>query len=210
MYKILASFLLLLVIQPVFASNLNTNTFSSKLKMNQPKVTIGAYQNPRRLKYRDCYKCQHHNPYLEDSNLSALEKYVFNKTYRRNSDLERLERLENIAFGATQVGNVASRYQNLENAILSRPKSVSNRSLLGNLANYFSGQPTGFTPSLGNSNFYPTYNNLGGFSNHPNTLSPRYGYNNTAFEQYSNGIFGGGWGISGNDYGTGTSVRILD
>ena len=79
MYKILASFLLLLVIQPVFASNLNTNTFSSKLKMNQPKVTIGAYQNPRRLKYRDCYKCQHHNPYLEDSNLSALEKYDFAK-----------------------------------------------------------------------------------------------------------------------------------
>lgn len=186
------------------------NGFQSKLKMNQPKTTIASYSGSRRqnrLYPPHCPNCHNYNPYLSKSDLNNLEKYALNKTYRRESDLQRLERLENLAFGATQYGDIRSRYQNVENAILSRPKYNTNRSILGNLANYFSGQTTGFTPSLTN---YPTYNNLGGFSSNPYLFTQPSGYQNNSYEQYSNGIFGGGWGVSGSDFGTGSSIRILD
>ena len=73
-----------------------------------------------------------------------------------------------------------------------------------NIANYFAGQATGYTPNI------TQYNNLGGFTSNPYAFTPVPGYNNNNFEQYSNGIFGGGWGMSGSNYGTGSSIRILD
>lgn len=191
------------------APNYN-NGFQSKLNMNQPKTTIASYSGSRRqnrLYPHHCPNCQNYNPYLSKNDLNALEKYALNKTYRRESDLQRLERLENLAFGSSQYGDLHSRYKNVENAILSRPKYNTNRSILGNLANYFSGQTTGFTPSLTS---YPAYNNLGGFSSNPYLFTQPSGYQNNSYEQYSNGIFGGGWGVRGSDFGTGSSIRILD
>ena len=197
-------------ILPTFASiNSYNNNFQSKLKMNQPKNQI-IYDGSRRQNRshpHHCPECHYNNPYISHNDLNALEKYALNKTYRRESNLERLERLENLAFGATQNGDIYSRYRNVENAILSRPKYGTKNSLLNNIANYFAGQATGFTPNLIP---YNGYTNLGGFSSNPYAFTPTPGYNNNSFEQYSNGIFGGGWGISGHDYGTGSSVRILD
>ncbi len=142
-----------------------------------------------------------------NKDLNALEKYALNKTYRRESDLERLERLENLAFGATQFGDLDRRFSNVERAILSRPKSQPQQSLLNNLANYFSGQATGFTPNL---TPYPRMNNLGGFTSNPYLFTPNPNYNSNRFENYSNGLFGGGWRQSGHNFGTGSSIRILD
>ena len=193
-----------------------TNAFeSSKLKINNPNYTIATYEGSRRqnrLYPTHCPQCHRNNPYLSSNELSALEKYALNRTYRRENDLARLERLENLAFGATQSGDLASRYMNVEEAILSRPQYKTKTSFLGNLANYFAGTPTGFTPSIDNS-FYNSTMGLPaglGFSTFGGNFYPTPGYMNQNFEQYSNGPFGGGWGMSNHNYGTGSSVRILD
>ena len=49
-----------------------------------------------------------------------------------------------------------------------------------------------------------------GFSNFGTNFYPSPGYMNQNFEQYSNGPFSQGWGMSNHNYGTGSSVRILD
>lgn len=149
----------------------------------------------------------YYNDYNNFSNkdLNILEKYALNRTFKGENELQRLERLENLAFGATQYGDINSRFQNVENAILARPKYTQKRSVLNNLANYFIGQPTGFTPSI------TPYNNLGGFSSNPFLSIPSPGYDNQSFRQHSRGLFGGGgWSTTGSNYGTGSSIRILD
>lgn len=188
--------------------NQNFNTFNSKLNMNRPKVNIASYEARPRYNPNHCYHCRHHDhvPYYSRNNINSLERYVFDKTYRRQSDLERLERLENLAFGAIQNGDINDRFRRVETAILSRPKSNIKRSVLGNIANYFVGTATGITPSVFSDNG-SNYNMLGGFSD----FYPYPNYSNHTMEQYSNGMFGGrGWGFSGNDFGTGSSIRILD
>ncbi len=204
MIKFIVAIFILTSITPIFA-----DTFNSKLKMNQPKTIISTYEGNRRqnrLYPRLSPQCHHHNPYLSNNDLNALEKYALNKTYGRENDLRRLERLENLAFGATQTGDILSRYENVEEAILSRPKYGTKQSVWSNIANYFAGQATGYTPNLIP---YPSYSSLGGFTNNPYTYNPS-GYSNNNFEHYSNGIFSGGWGHMGQDYGTRSSVRILD
>ena len=224
MKKFVFILLFLLVMTPVFADFITTTGYSpyyggfnSKLRMNQPQNNIATYRNYNKInqRYRQyrkpCRKCHpygRYNPYRYQTNniipsqsLNALEKYAFNKSYSRENDLQRLERLENLAFGASQYGDLESRYQNVENAILSRPQYNVKRSVLGNIANYFAGQATGVSPSL-TTGVVP----FGGYSN----FMPSPNYNNNRIEQYSNGIFGGGWGISGNEYGSGSSIKILD
>ena len=189
------------------------NAFESKLKMNKPNVIIASHENARQKFYfpPHHYNDYHQNNYLSHGNLNALEKYALNRTYRKESDLARLERLENLAFGATQIGDLNTRYRNLEQAILSRPKYKTKSSFLGTLANYFAGTPTGYTPSL--DNFYNSTLALPpglGFTNFGGDYLPSPGYMNQNFERYSNGPFSGGWGTTNHNYGTGTSVKILD
>ena len=74
-----------------------------------------------------------------------------NRNFTRESDLERLQRLEMQAFGAVQQGDINTRYDNVRNAILSRPKNNYRTSLIRNIGNFFGGQLTGFTPSFNSS-----------------------------------------------------------
>ena len=141
-----------------------------------------------------------YRPALSARDLTALEKYTFNRIYPRDYPLVRLERLEDAAFGCIQNGDLATRYKNVENAILSRPNSISNvnrRNWLGGLANYFAGQATGLTPSV----VVPNYDNY----------SPVYGpnYGTQRYESFSNGIFGGGYNMMNQNFGNGSSIRIL-
>lgn len=215
MFKFTICFLATVLILPAYAdfttySGHSGNSFNSKLRMNQPKTTVIGHTGSRRHNRisphkSSCYR--RYNPFFSKNDLDALEKYSLNKTYKRENDIRRLERLEDLAFGATQTGDLYSRYKNVENAILSRPQYKTKSSLLNNVANYFAGQATGFTPNLLP---YPDYNSLGGFTARPYAYMPTPGYSNNNIEQYSNGIFGGGWGFSGSNYGTGSSVRILD
>lgn len=161
---------------------------------------------------RHCPQCHaHHNLHHRQNDLRALERYALKKNYSRENDLARLERLENLAFGASQNGDFDTRYKNVEAAILSQPQNTYKRSILGNIANYFAGQATGFTPGLdsfGTTDFAPGYTNFGGYSFNPYSVSP--GLTNHNIEHYS-GMFGTkGYRHVGSDYGSGSTIRILD
>ena len=151
--------------------------------------------------------CRAHNrSYYPYRDLSALERYALKKNYLRENNLARLERLEDLAFGATQTGDFNTRYKNVEAAILSQPQNSYKKSILGNLANYFAGQATGFTPNI--DSFSPNYTNFGGYSFNPYTVTP--GLSNHNIEHYS-GMFGTkGFRQMGSDYGSGSTIRILD
>lgn len=154
------------------------------------------------------------NPYYREGNyyvqeilprdLSALEKYSMNKAYNGDNPISRLERLENLAFGAVQEGNPQARYKNVETAILNRPKENMRRNALSRLTGYFTGQPTGITPNI---NMFNNNDRLwSGYYNYPASS----GYNNQRYNQFSNGIFGRGYSLMNNSFGNGSSVRILD
>ena len=135
------------------------------------------------------------------SDINALEKYTLNRNFSRESDLERLQRLEMQAFGAVQNGDINTRYDNVRNAILSRPKQNYKTTFLGNLANYFSGQMTGYTPNFDSDPFFSD-------SSFTRTSYPTT-YGNQNIDSYSN-PWGKGYRV--NNYGTGSTsgVRILD
>lgn len=186
MKKLLVCFLVLMCINCVFAE-------SRHVIQQNPYINNPYYRN--------------YNYYQSEvlpKDLSALEKYSMNKIYPRESTVKRLERLEDLAFGSIQSGDIESRYKNVETAILSRPQNNIKRTALGTLTNYFRGQTTGVTPSIydGFSNFMPAYDNF--------MHNGSSGYGNTRINQYSNGIFGGGYGIHHNNFGNGSSIRILD
>ena len=91
------------------------------------------------------------------NDINELEKYAMNKNFTRDSDLNRLERLEMQAFGAVQEGNMLARYDNVRNAILTRPKHNYKKSFMQNLSDYFGGSLTGFTPSYSDNFFGQSY-----------------------------------------------------
>lgn len=140
------------------------------------------------------------------SDLSALEQYTLNRNFTRESDLERLQRLEMQAFGAVQQGDINTRYDNVRNAILSRPKNNYRTSLIRNIGNFFGGQLTGFTPSF-NSSFDddPFFSSNSSFTT---TQFPST-FGSTSTTGYSS-PFGKGYRV--NNFGTGSStgVHILD
>ena len=140
------------------------------------------------------------------SDLSALEQYTLNRNFTRESDLERLQRLEMQAFGAVQQGDINTRYDNVRNAILSRPKNNYRTSLIRNIGNFFGGQLTGFTPSF-NSSFDddPFFSSNSSFTT---TQFPST-FGSTSTTGYSS-PFGKGYRV--NNFGTGSStgIHILD
>ena len=206
MLRLFIYMLILVNIAPTFASinHYTSNNLHSRLYNNHPAIitTVPKYSKNKFIPHSNYYI----QPFSQKK-INALEKYALNKTFVNDNDLQRLERLENLAFGATQYGDVQNRYKNVERAILSRPQYKTQNSVLNNIANYLAGQPTGYTPNLMP---YQVYDNLGEVSTNPYIFAPGNRYSNNSFEQYSNGIFGGGWNYSGNDYGTGSSIKILD
>lgn len=173
--RLFVCFLLLVNIAPVFAATRTVTT--------------------RRPYY-------YYNPYdsgYYSNGLNALERYAMSRSYGRENDLQRLERLENLAFGAAQTGDLATRYQQVENAILSRPKYNGYRNSFKNaLGNYIAGQATGVTPSILTQDFMPAYST--GFP-------PQY--TNSNVMQYRTPFGGRGYRVMNNNYGTNSSIRIL-
>ena len=164
------------------------------------------------------FRQKHNNSYFSD--ISALEKYALNKTYKRDSDLQRLQRLEMATFGTVQSGDLDLRYDRVSNAILSRPKQNFKTTLLRNLGNYLTGEMTGFTPpvtSFDNTYAYP-YGNSQNYS-YDRRFFPSSGfsqnsypttYDNGRIVEFGNGPFNRGYRY--NNIGTGSSsgVTILD
>jgi len=183
-----------------FGGSRSNNYFKTPVRnYRTPYYQAKQYYNPVPYNGKRIYK---RRPVSSFSDINALEKYTLNRNYRHDSDLERLQRLEMQAFGAIQEGDINSRYDNVRSVILSRPKNNYKTSFFRSIGDYFSGQMTGFTPSLGND---PYFSSNSGFSTYPYPST----YGNTNAVQYS-GPFGSGYRI--NNYGTGnySGVRILD
>lgn len=214
-------------ISSVMANTINSSPYfskyPSKLKTYNTSTSTNRYYNPQRLyranQYqqkvynRHCPHCHHQNYYhqpIKINNLKRLEKHVWGKSYSSDDDITRLERLENLAFGAIQEGDLSSRYSNIESAILSRPAYKTKASILGTIGNYLAGQATGFTPNITTQelNGYDNFAPFGGdyFVSPPHSLS---GYSNNMVEKYSNGLFGGGWGSFNNNVSSGSGITIL-
>ena len=210
MYRILLalSIITILATNGVFAaSNIiysgppaQGNYFNRGNYYHNPNYYTRTHVNPAFNNARRYY------PQSYFSDIGALEKYSMNRNFTRESDLQRLQRLEMQAFGAVQSGDINQRYDNVRNAILSRPNYNNTKtSLLRNIGNYFSGQMTGFTPR-----FTPAFAPDPFFSN-SNFASTPYPttYGNQSFEQYSS-PFGGGYRINNHGTGSSSGVRILD
>ena len=223
MYRVLSLLMLLTLLvfgslfQPVEAARTivtrtpyyqpNYNRFNHHYRPNYrtPRYYNSGYNNRR---YYNTYpprrRLFNNNRYYRTSSLSdlgALEKYTLNRNYSRESDLQRLERLEMQAFGAIQSGDINSRYDNVRSAILSRPKQNYKTSFWRNIGNYFGGQMTGFTPSLDNDPFFSS-------SSFASTPFPTT-YGNSNITQFS-GPFGSGYRLNNYGTGSGCGVKILD
>lgn len=189
MYRAFLLLFLLIAAAPVFA----TRTVVTKTPVYNQYYVPQAY-------YGGDYFPNHN--YRKEKRTSAfydindLERYALNKNFTKDSDRARLERLENLAFGAVQQGDIYTRYDNVRNAILCRPKQNYKTSVLKNLSNYFSGQMTGFTPPIAPQNV-------------PTAYPYPSGYTKDFSGEYST-PFGKGFHTSNYGIGSGSGVRILD
>ena len=166
-------FIALILIEPSFAT--------------REIVTQTPYYNPI---YSNSYNTKYN---LNSNELSALEEYAFNNNFSYENNLQRLNRLEMQTFGSVQQGDFDTRYENVRSALLSRPKTRQNYSLWKNLANYFVGQTTGYTPSIINSL--------------PDSSFSSYG-NSQAVEYIS--PYHRGYRVNNYQSGNGSKITILD
>lgn len=168
-------------------------------------------------------------PNISTNVLSRLERQVFNQSYPEYNTLRRLERLEQQMLGATQQGDINTRYELLKNAarnynpnyaspgvaslIPGAAGSKAGRILnvlggLGTLGN-MGGVMTGFSPQIAP---YSTYG-YGNYSpaNPYNSFNYSPGYSNDNGYN-SSGIFGGSRGYSNSTggFGSGASVTVID
>ena len=187
MYRIFVLLIPVVLITPVFSQ---TRTFVTQTPVYNPYY--GAYYGgdyvPQRIINGNSRRAL-----SRFSDINDLEKYAMNRNFHRENDRTRLERLEMLAFGAVQAGDYGTRYNNVRNAILSRPKPNYKNSLFRNLSDYFGGQVTGYTPSINQSSdaFY---------------TSP---FGSSSVSNFSNPW---GHGTRVNDYGisSGMGVKLLD
>ena len=142
-------------------------------------------------------------PYRVNNNndLSRMERALFRKNYNNDNINSRLDRLEENMYGRRIPGTVADRYRNLSNSFYyNNPgtyydtynnynayspyplAATPKMRLLDRISNYFMGTSTGISPSM--DGFFT--------------------------EQYSTSPWGRGYYSSNKNYGTGSTVRILD
>lgn len=180
MYRFLVLAVLLTVFEPVFAERIVTQAPLNNFYYS-PQAYYGGNYAPRRYaKNRSVFY-----------DINDLERYAMNRNFTKDSDLVRLERLETLAFGAVQEGDIYARYDDVRNAILSRPKPNYKTSFLRSLSDYFNGQLTGFTPNVTNTGSYPS------------------GYEKNSYSEYGS-PFGRGYKTNYYGYDNGAGIHILD
>jgi len=141
------------------------------------------------------------NAVLAPNAISALERSMFNRVWKQDDNLTRIQRLEQQVFGSVQHGDLNSRYQRLQNTINNQyyyPNNYSGynttpqKGFWGNLVNSFAGGAlTGITPGISGVNM----------------IDPFY----TGGNGYYNGIQSqNGGGNYFYDTGSSSGVRILD
>ena len=188
MYHFIVLLIFSAITMPVFSA---TKTVVTQSPYYNPYYAPQAYYGGDYIPQKRYRQSRHNSSIFYDIN--DLEKYAMNRNFVRENDRTRLERLEMLAFGTIQDGDYRTRYNNVRNAILSRPKQNYKTSLFRNISDYFNGQVTGFTPSVtqSNNNFY---------------TSP---YGTRSITDYSTPW---GHGTRINNYGieSGSGIHILD
>lgn len=157
-------------------------------------------------------------PNISSNDLSSLENQVFSQTFPQYSTQRRIERLEQQMLGAVQGGDMTSRYEMLRRAGRNyRPYNndtlgdYTKKSILRSVANnigssLLGGTMTGYSPQIdpysayGNNMYGNNYNN---YNNLYNSYQPGYG----AYQGYRTNR---GYSDRFKNYGTGSSVTILD
>ena len=148
MYRLLVFLLLLMGITPLVKAETVVTQAPFYNKYYAPQAYWGGDYIPSQARYRAGRKTG-----SMFSDINDLERYAMNKNFLRDSDRTRLERLEMQAFGAVQQGNMQTRYNNVREAILTRPQQNYRKSFLRSVGDYLSGQLTGYTPSTEDSFF---------------------------------------------------------
>ena len=188
MYRFVMLLILSTLSMPVIAERTFTTISPYYGGYNAPQAYYGGDYMPkgRYSKNRSVF-----------SDINDLERYAMNRNFTKDSDLKRIERLESLTFGAVQEGDIYTRYNNVREAILTRPKQNYKTSVLRSISDYFSGQLTGFTPSVTsnqNSNIYP--NNI-------------YPYSQSSYTQYCS-PWGSGYRTKNYGIGSSSGIHILD
>ena len=186
MYRFTAILFLITISFPVFASG-TVVTQKPYYNSNYGAYYGGDYIPSRRYMTKKSYS--------RFSDINELERYAMNKNFTKDSDITRLERLETLAFGAVRQGDLYTRYDNVREAILTRPKPDYKRSLIRNISDYFTGRLTGYTPSIDQDDLDMDFSDSSFGKNYATNYVTPYGK-----------------GHKTNNYGmeSGTGVRILD
>jgi len=151
MYRFFVILILIISVTPVFAAR----TVVTQTPYNNYYYTPQAYYGGDYVPMRR-YGRRSGSIFAD---INDLERYAMNRNFTKDSDRTRLERLEMQAFGAVQEGDMLARYDNVRNAILTRPKQNYKKSFLRSLSDYFSGELTGFTPSVSDNFFGQSFEN---------------------------------------------------
>lgn len=138
---------------------------------------------------------------IYNNDLSHVERYLFNRTFTKENNISRINRIENELFNKTygsmsfsnRMNNVLANYQNQYNRGYYNANNTgyytTNSTLKNRIINNLVGQPTGYTPPL------------------------RYPYMNGFNRSYNGSYYGtNGWGYHNSyrpTYG-GMGVHILD
>ena len=192
MYRFIVLFLLLVLPVSAFSATMKVVTQTPYNQYYAPQAYYGGdYIPPKRYSRHNASKFY---------DINDLEKYAMNKNFTRDSDRIRLERLETLAFGAVQEGDIYTRYDNVRNAILSRPKQNYKTSVLRNISDYLNGQLTGYTPSVNSSASDSFF-----FDSYP--ASSDFGKRSSV--DYST-PWGRGYRTENYGTGSGSTVHILD
>ena len=155
-------------------------------------TSYGAYYGGD---YKPNVRLRNRSNYSRFFDINELERYAMNRNFTKDSDITRLERLEELAYGAVQQGDIYTRYDNVRNAILTRPKQDYKTSLIRNISDYFTGKLTGYTPNINQDDFDIDFSDTSfGKSSATNYVSP-----------YHRGYRTNNYGI-----GSGMGVHLLD
>lgn len=165
-----------------------------------PRMTLAERVDNIVMNFNQINKC----PNISKNTLSAIENKVLKKNYSQNDVENRIERLEQQIFGASQSGELTSRFETLkaaakdynpnpymndynQNPFANTPKNGGLRNVVRNLGNMMmgGGMMTGFSPSIvdpfngGNNGCNNAYgnNNSNSYNNNANNGLYSNGYN---------------------------------
>lgn len=202
--------------QALFGRNYSHQNISARLSRIERSLFTTTYPNATNTQRIDNiisnFNQMNKYPNISKNVLSRIESQMFSQVYPMNNSERRIERIEQQLFGATQSGDIEARYKAIQMAAKNYRRNDLNqqypsqiaqsgwKGLMGNFGNaLMGGSMTGFTPAL---NPYNTYNNYNSPSQNGYGMYRGYGVNR--------GLGGFSYGDSFNNYGSGSSVTILD